>query len=128
MNPLGEMQIRRFTRAAGWILIIVIAVLSVVPPAQRPVTGVASSNFEHLAIYLTTGLLLAIGYRDRLSAVVAGLLMFAGLIELVQLFVPGRHARFSDFFIDCVASAAGVALVALGTRIFQRIFSRPERM
>jgi VanZ family protein len=110
----------RLIRAAGWVLIIAITVLSVVPPAQRPVTGVASSNFEHLAIYLAAGVLLAIGYRDRLLTVIGGLLVFAGLIELVQLLVPGRHARLSDFLIDCAASASGVVLVALGSRIFHR--------
>jgi len=39
--------------------------------------------------------------------------IFAGAIELAQIFVPERHARFSDFVIDALAACAavGAALV-----------------
>ena len=111
-------------RAAGWILVVAITVLSVVPPSQRPVSGVASSNVEHLAIYVITGLAFAVGYRDRLRIVTGGLVLFAAWIELVQLFVPGRHARLSDFLIDAAASCLGVAAFAVGDRLFRRTSER----
>jgi VanZ family protein len=110
MILFNERRIHQIGRAGGWLLAIAILVLSVVPPWQRPVTGVVSSNFEHLTIWLLTGLAFATGYRDRLLAVTGGVLMFAGLIELVQLLAPGRHARLSDFLIDGAAALAGVAL------------------
>jgi VanZ family protein len=119
MTFLNDVQLQRLAKAAAWILVIAITVLSVVPPSQRPVTGVASSNFEHLAIYLASGLAFAVGYRDRLLIVTCGLVAFAGMIELVQLFIPGRHARLSDFLIDSAASCLGVALFAVGNRIFR---------
>jgi VanZ family protein len=112
VTVFNEQRIQMLCRAAGWGLVVAITALSVVPPSQRPVTGVASSNFEHLAIYLVTGLAFAAGYRDRLPAVIAGLLAFSGAIELIQLLAPGRHARLSDFLIDCAAACAGVALFA----------------
>jgi len=34
--------------------------------------------------------------------------IFAGAIELAQIFVPERHARFSDFVIDALAACAAV--------------------
>jgi VanZ family protein len=37
------------------------------------------------------------------------MLMFAGAIETAQLFVPGRYALFTDFFLDTVALFYGVA-------------------
>jgi VanZ family protein len=120
-----ETHLRWIARGAGWILVVAITVLSVVPPTQRPVTGVASSNFEHLAIYLATGLAFAAGYRDRLRAVTGGLLAFAALIEIIQLFVPGRHARLSDLLIDAAASCLGIAVFLFGNRIFRRgLFER----
>ena len=78
----------------------------------------ASHNMEHLAIYLATGLAFAMGYRDRLPAVAGGLLLFCGLIEVVQLWVPGRHARLSDFLVDAAAAGLGVAVAAAVTRIW----------
>jgi VanZ family protein len=111
-------------RAAGWTLVVAITVLSVVPPSQRPVSGVASSNVEHLAIYVITGLAFAFGYRDRLRTVTGGLVLFAAWIELVHLFVPGRHARLSDFLIDAAASCLGVAAFAVGDRFFRRTSER----
>ncbi len=38
------------------------------------------------------------------------LVLFAGAIELAQTFVPGRHARLSDFIVDAVT--VGVAAAA----------------
>jgi VanZ family protein len=35
--------------------------------------------------------------------------IFAGAIELAQLYTPGRHARLSDFVVDALAAGAGVA-------------------
>src|SRR5262245_176246 len=124
MTLLDQPRVRRLAGAAGWILVIAFTVLSLGPPSRRPASGVASRNLEHLAIYLATGLAFAVGYRERLAGMAAGLIAFAGAIELVQLFVPGRHARLSDFIIDALAACAGVALLAAGDRIFQRARSR----
>ena len=112
---------QRICRAVGWILALTIVVLSVVPPTHRPTTG-ASHNFEHLSIYFAMGLAFAIGYRDRLLLVAGGVLLFSGLIEIVQLFVPGRHARLNDFLIDAGAACIGAAAVAAGKRILPRQF------
>ena len=50
-----------------------------------------------------------------LSHVEPGLLtialpIFAAAIELAQQWVPGRHVRMSDFFVDAAASCLGVGL------------------
>jgi hypothetical protein len=41
--------------------------------------------------------------------VAIGLVIFAGAIELAQLFAPGRHARLSDFIVDASAACIGLA-------------------
>ncbi len=106
-------------RLAAWLLAVVITVLSLVPPELRPETGVPH-NLEHAAIFAATGFAFGFGYsRPRLTMV--ALVIFAGAIELAQTFVPGRHARLSDFIVDavtmCVAVAAG-SIVAI--RILQQ--------
>jgi VanZ family protein len=112
MAPDSESQIRLVTatRICGWFLAALIVVLSLVPSWLRPVTG-APHNVEHFAIFALTGAAFAIGYRPT-SKVAAGLVLFAGAVELAQLFDPGRHARLSDFIVDAVAALIGLAVAA----------------
>jgi VanZ family protein len=41
------------------------------------------------------------------------LVIFSGSIEIAQLFVPGRHARLSDFIVDTVAVCIGLVTSSL---------------
>jgi VanZ family protein len=36
-----------------------------------------------------------------------------GALELLQLLVPGRHARLEDFIVDAIAACAGIVVVAV---------------
>ena len=100
----------KIMRLVGWALLGLIAVLSLVPPAFRPETG-TPHNFEHFAIFAAAGFAFGIGYSRRPVVIVAFLALFAGAIEVSQLIVPGRHARFEDFIVDG-AAACGCAVVA----------------
>jgi VanZ family protein len=42
---------------------------------------------------------------------------FSAAVELVQLFVPGRHARVSDFVIDAAAICFGLIMAWLARSI-----------
>jgi hypothetical protein len=99
-------------RVTAWILACVIIVLSLVPPWLRPESG-APHNVEHFAIYCAAGLAFGIGYSRKPLAVMAALVLFAGMIELAQLLVPGRHARLGDFVVDALALCAGVGFIYL---------------
>jgi len=48
------------------------------------------------------------------------LVIFAGVIEFAQLFVPGRHARLSDFIIDAFGACVGAALASVAARARQQ--------
>src|SRR3954465_9811294 len=109
--PLSR-RMRECGKGTGWLLIFAIIVLSLVPASHRPTSG-ASNELEHIAIYLLAGVALGIGYQKRLSWVAIGLVIFAGLIEMAQLWVPGRHARFSDLLIDGVAAFIGAMAATL---------------
>ena len=100
---------RRIFQAAAWLLAVVIVVLSLSPPALRPQTG-AGHNFEHVAIFLITGMAFGFGYPGRAKVLAIGLLAFVAAIEISQIWVPGRHARASDFVFDAVASYVGLGL------------------
>jgi VanZ family protein len=104
--------LRPLFRVAAWLLLFAIIVLSVVPPDFRPVTP-APQNVEHLAIFFLTGLAFGQGYDTRPFLQTIGLVTFSAAIELLQLSIPGRHARLSDFFVNAVSVALGVGLTAL---------------
>ena len=99
-------------RFVAWCLAIVVTVLSLVPPGLRPQTG-APRILEHVAIFAATGVAFGFGYSRRPSLVAVALVIFAGAIELSQTFVPGRHARLSDFIIDAVTIGVAAAAASI---------------
>jgi VanZ family protein len=61
-------------------------------------------------IFLATGLAFGFGYSRRAGLLIIALPTFAAAIEIAQDWIPGRHARMSDFLIDAASSCLGVAL------------------
>ena len=103
---------QRTTQLSAWLLVLTISVLSLVPASYRPVSP-ASHGFEHAAIFFATGCVFALGYPGRVWWRWAALIVFAGAIEIAQIWLPTRHARVSDFIVDAAAACAGVAAVWL---------------
>jgi VanZ family protein len=94
------------------LIAFAVAVLSIVPAEVRPV--VAPHNFEHIAIYFALGLSAGLSYLPRFAVGICGsLVLFCVTIEVLQIGIPGRHARIEDLVIDLIASQFGVAFVAL---------------
>jgi len=100
-------------RIAAWVLTATIVILSLVPPNQRPKTG-TPHIFEHFIIYAAAGFTFGLGFSRRRHGMLAiFLVVFCGSIEIAQLFVPGRHARLSDFIIDAVSACIGLGTSSL---------------
>lgn len=104
-----KLSMLEIIRIIAWFLASAITVLSLVPPWLRPQTP-APHKLEHFAIFFATGVAFGFGYFRRPVAVSIGLVVFAGMIELAQLYVPGRHARLSDFIVDALALCVGVVM------------------
>jgi VanZ family protein len=103
---------RRLLRFAGWMLAASVVILSVVPPTERPVTPFPH-KIEHLGIFLLTGLAFGLGYQTRHLVQALSLVAFSATIEIVQLGIPGRHARLSDFVVDAVSAIVGTGLAVV---------------
>jgi hypothetical protein len=88
------------------LLAIAIVILSLVPASLRPVTN-APHGLEHFTIFAVTGFMFSVGYGRRYGILVIALLIFAGAIEVDQLFAPGRHPRQSNR-VSPAASAAEI--------------------
>jgi VanZ family protein len=96
-------------RIAAWCLATLIVVLSVVPPGLRPETS-APHDLEHFIIFWATGALFRLGYSFHSNLLVILFVIFAGVVEILQLVAPGRHARLSDFLVDALAMCIGLLL------------------
>jgi VanZ family protein len=101
-----------FARFTAWLVLTVIIVITFVPPAFRPVS-MFPHFAEHFAIFLVAGGSIAIGYSQSKPTMLISAIAFAAALEALQLFVPGRHARLSDFVIDALAACMGIMLVLM---------------
>ena len=97
-------------RAAGWIGVAAIVVLSTLPGSERPHTG-APGQMEHVLAYFMTASALATGYqrRDTRLKLLLGLMLLAEAMECAQLFIPGRNAAIGDFLASSLGALIGVA-------------------
>ena len=106
---------RKIIRLIAWVLLATAIVLTVVPAEFRPVTG-APSPIEHFVMFFLIGSAFALGYSRSDYPLCGAAIAFAGSLELLQHFVPTRHARLSDFVIDALAAVIGIALSGLVDR------------
>lgn len=102
-----QLQLLTAARVTAWALTTVIVALSLVPPTLRPETGLPH-NIEHFIIYWATGVAFSLSYERRRDLMAALLVLFCATVEVSQIFVPGRHARLSDFIVDALAMWLGV--------------------
>jgi hypothetical protein len=110
------------TRVIAWIIVIGLIMISLVPAPLRPGTGV-SHNLEHFGSFLLAGILWCIAYTDRLVLWLGTMPVFAGSVELVQVFVPGRHARLSDFAVDALGGCVGILITFLVAARYRALVS-----
>jgi VanZ family protein len=103
-------------RGLAWFGILAVVILSVVPANERPVTG-AGQTFEHFAAFALVAGTFAIGYRLSLMRLLLLAFLFCGGIELLQVPLPTRHARLSDFVIDFFGSCFAIGLVFVGDKL-----------
>jgi VanZ family protein len=105
-----------FARPVAFACVAAISILSLVPGAERPHTGMPG-RAEHFIAYAGTGFFVALGYVGRRQRGVAwiGLAAASGLFELLQNFVPGRSPSFFDALASSGGLTCGMAVGALLT-------------
>jgi VanZ family protein len=98
-------------RIFAWLLAAAVTFATLGPPGLRPHSDLGQDG-EHALAFVLVGLAFGLAYsRHRLptSAIaIAGI----GGIEILQLWVPGRHARLEDFIVDALAACIGIAIAA----------------
>jgi VanZ family protein len=87
-----------------------IVILSLVPAVARPHSGYGG-GYEHLLAYALVGFAFGMGYRTARRQIAAGLALAvaAGVLELLQNFVPGRNAEVAGFVVSSLGAWLGLA-------------------
>ena len=100
-------------RLFAWGLAAAIAFATLGPAAQRPHSNLGQ-NGEHALAFVLLGLAFGLAPIRNRWLTAAFVIAFTGLIEVLQFWAPGRHARLQDFLVDALAASLGlVAAVAL---------------
>lgn len=100
-----------FARPGFWALLLCVAVLSLLPTDYLPPPIFSLWDKAQHALAFTA--LAALGlqaYPRRRWQVLAGLLVFGGLIELAQAATGWRHGEWADWLADAVGLALGLGL------------------
>jgi len=108
-------------RLFAWSLAAAVTFATLGPPSYRPHATHLGQDGEHALAFILIGLAFGLAYaRHRLlTSVVA--VMSIGLLEILQLWAPGRHARFEDFAVDALTACAGFAFTAMLDWAMQRL-------
>ncbi|MGH6680977.1 MAG: VanZ family protein [Bradyrhizobium sp.] len=100
------------SRSVAWLLAAAVAFATLGPPRFRPHTDLGQVG-EHTLAFVPIGLAFALAYPRHRKFAAAIAVVLTGLLELLQLLAPGRHARLQDFVVDALATLAGFAIVAV---------------
>lgn len=106
-------------RVIGWLCVGLLVWLSWIPADLEIRTGMLG-QIEHTIAYCGTGAILAFAYQEpRRWWIAAGLVALAGLMEVGQLWVPGRNSQPIDFAASSVGALTGVLIgrAAIGALI-----------
>ena len=98
-------------RLFAWSLAAAVTFATLGPPSYRPHSHLGQDG-EHALAFILIGLAFGLAYtRHRLLTSAVAVVMI-GLLEILQLWAPGRHARFEDFAVDALTAGAGFAFAA----------------
>jgi len=98
-------------RLSAWLLAAAVTFATLGPPQFRPHSNLGQDG-EHTLAFVLIGLAFGLAYpRQRMLTGAIAVIMI-GLIEILQFWAPGRHARLEDFVVDALAACAGFGMAA----------------
>ena len=108
------MTVLTIARVIGLFCVLAIIILSLIPGVVRPHTGLPG-KVEHFIAYCSTGTVFALGFWSIGSRVVIalGLTLLAGSMEILQMWVPGRHPAIADALASSMGGLLGIVLGGL---------------
>ncbi|MDA9468946.1 VanZ family protein [Bradyrhizobium sp. CCBAU 53415] len=100
-----------FIRSFAWLLAAAVTFATLGPPGLRPHSDLGQDG-EHALAFILVGLAFGLAYPRRRLLSAATAVVLIGVLELMQFWAPGRHARLEDFLVDALTACIGFALAA----------------
>lgn len=113
----GQMRtgrLRTSLRFLTWCCVALLGFLSLLPVQDMMRTGFPG-EFEHFAAYAGSAAIAMAGYgfnRSRLL-IIGSFWLYAGILEYLQHFSPGRHPSIADFAESALGALCGGLAVIL---------------
>ena len=99
-------------RLGAAVLIAAVVFATLGPPRYRPHSPLGQDG-EHALAFVLVGLAVGLAFPRRKLLVAAVSVALIGLLEIMQLWAPGRHARLEDFVVDAVTASVGLVGAAV---------------
>jgi VanZ family protein len=99
-------------RVGSWFCVILLAFLSLLPSNLELRTG-APGELEHLIAYFVAAVLFGLSYPPKRILVAVTLVVIAGFLEALQVFSPGRTARFLDLGVSGAGAVLGLMTLSV---------------
>jgi VanZ family protein len=103
-------------RLFAWLLAAAVTFATLGPARYRPQSNLGQDG-EHMLAFVLVGLAFGLAYPRHRTVTAAIAVGMIGLIEILQFWAPGRHARLEDFVVDALAAGAGIAMAAVLGRL-----------
>ena len=100
----------KFWLGSGWILVVLVVVLSVMPGATELRLTLSDKTGHMLAYLVLTVWFAGVYTRSRYPWIVVGLILLGGGLEMVQRQLLHRSAEFADLVANCIGISAGIVL------------------
>jgi VanZ family protein len=97
-------------KLSAWLLAAAVTFATLGPASLRPHSDFGQDG-EHAFAFVLVGIAFGLAYRRNRPLTAAMTVMLIGVLEILQLWAPGRHARVEDFVVDALAASAGLLLV-----------------
>lgn len=112
-------------RLVSWLLAAAVTFVTLGPENVRP-HPVLGQQGDHALAFLLVGIFFGLAYPQQRWTVSTVAVALIGLLEIMQLWVPGRHARFEDFVVDALSACVGFALSAVANWMMAQFGQDPD--
>ena len=101
-------------RALTWCYVALLAVLSLLPAEDMARTGLPGW-VEHFVAYAGSAAIAMAGYGASrgIAQIIGGFWVYAGILEYLQHFSPGRHPAIGDFAASALGAICGGLAIAV---------------
>ncbi|MCP1998718.1 VanZ family protein [Nitrobacter winogradskyi] len=99
----------------GTAALIAAVIFATLGPARYRPHSQLGQDGEHALAFVLVGLAVGLSFPQRRLRVAAIAIVLIGILEIMQRWAPGRHARLEDFLVDAAAACLGlVGAAAIG--------------